>query len=147
MDKISTFVRTRWGSWGILILALWAIVLTLIAATNMLLLTAVVGNTNQEIAANRVWLVFLVNLFFGVGFAASAYGLWQRRNWGRRLFMGMIFIWAASYFVALFFPQTSEQYSLRALVFNFIPYIAGAAFSILYLNLMHIKMLFDVNKE
>ncbi len=148
MGKLSAWVQGHWGSWGILILTLWALVLTLLAVVNILWLTAIVENTNQEIEISRIWLFFLLNTLFGLGFAVSAFGLWRLRNWGRLLFMGMIFIWAASYVLAwLISLSNSQPYSISELTLNFIPYLLGAGLSIAYLNLPRIKALFETNRE
>ncbi|HXW00480.1 MAG TPA: hypothetical protein VEC93_18830 [Anaerolineae bacterium] len=147
MAGLSAFVQRRWGSWGIFILGLWALVLTLLALTRMLLLSAVVGSATQEsISQGLIWTVFFLNALFALGFAASVYGLWSRRQWGRLLFMGCIIIWSVFYFVALFLPGASSansNYSAGALAFNLIPYIIGFLATIWYLNLPHIKALFN----
>ena len=117
----------------------------------MLLLSAVVGTTNQEnITQGQIWTVFVLNTLFALGFAASAYGLWGRRHWGRFLFMGCIIVWSAFYVVALFLPNASSangHYTAAALTFNLIPYIVGLFASVWYLNLPHIKALFDTQES
>jgi hypothetical protein len=115
----------------------------------MLLLSAIVGSATQEsISQGLIWTVFFLNALFALGFAASVYGLWSRRQWGRLLFMGCIFIWSVFYVVA-FLPGVSSadsNYSVGALAFNLIPYIIGFLATLWYLNLPHIKALFNAKE-
>lgn len=131
-------------------MGLWALVLVLVALARMLLLSAMVGVTDQEaLSQNRIWTIFILNALFVLGFAASVYGLWSRRHWGRLLFMGCIIIWSIFYVVVLFLPGTSAasgNYSLGTLTFNLMPYLVGLLASIWYLNLPHIKALFDIEE-
>jgi hypothetical protein len=151
MAGLSAFVQRRWGSWGIFILGLWAIVLALLALARMLVLSAVVGSAMQEgISQGLIWTVFFLNALFALGFGASVYGLWSRRHWGRLLFMGCIIIWSVFYVVALFLPGASlanSNYTVGVLAFNLIPYIIGFLVTIWYLNLPHIKALFDAKES
>lgn len=150
MNWISTFIQRR-GSWGIFLLFLWALVLALVAFTRMLLLSVVVGVTEEEnMSQTQVWLVFILNAIFGVGFIASAYGLWIRHHWGRLLFIATIAIWAIFYLIAIFIPQSSaagQTYSPTEWVINLIPYLLGSIGAIWYLNLAHIKTLFDPDES
>lgn len=125
-------------------------VLVFIAIARMLLLSAVVETTNQEtISQGRIWTVFILNALFVVGFAASTYGLWGRHHWGRLLFMGCVIVWSLFYIAAQFLPGVSSanrNYTLGALTFNLIPYVVGLLVSVWYLNLPHIKALFDTEE-
>lgn len=117
----------------------------------MLLLSAVVGVTEEEnISQNQVWLVFILNAILGLGFAASVYGLWIRRHWGRLLFIITIAIWAIFYLIAIFLPlssPTGQSYTTIEWMVNLIPYLLGSTGAIWYLNLAHIKMLFDIDES
>ncbi|MFN8454189.1 MAG: hypothetical protein U0401_05855 [Anaerolineae bacterium] len=150
MNWVSTFIQRR-GSWGIFVLFLWALVLALVSFARMLLLSAVVGVTQEEnMSQNQVWLVFIVNTIFGLGFLASAYGLWIRRQWGRLLFIIIIAVWAIFYLIAIFLPQSSpggQVYSPIEWIINLIPYLIGSIGAIWYLNLAHIKALFNTNES
>jgi hypothetical protein len=146
VGQLSAFVQRRWGSWGILILGLWALVLALVALARLVLLSAVVGSSSQNISQGQIWVVFILNGLLVLAFAACAYGLWTRRHWGRLLFMGCIIFWAVFYVVALFTSDTSladSDYTPGSLAFNLVPYLGGVVLSIWYLNLPHIKTLFD----
>ena len=144
-------VQRRWGSWGILLLGLWALVLVLVALSRLLLLSAVVGSEGDlNLSQGQIWTVFILNGLFGLAFAASAYGLWTRRHWGRLLFMGSIIVWAVFYVVALFIPGESSadsDYGPGSLILNLIPYVVGLTISVWYLNLPHIKALFDAKES
>jgi hypothetical protein len=82
-----------------------------------------------------------------VGFGASAYGLFQRYNWGRRLFLGVVTVWAGFNLIALFAPSLilNEPYTVNSLIFNGLRYIIGFFLPWWYLNLPHIKILFQPN--
>lgn len=150
MNWVSTFIQRR-GSWGIFLLILWALILAFVAFARMLLLSAVVGVTEEEnISQNQVWLVFSLNAIVGLGFAASVYGLWIRRHWGRLLFIITIAIWAIFYLIAIFLPlssPTGQSYTTTEWIVNLIPYLLGSTGAIWYLNLAHIKMLFDIDES
>lgn len=145
MGGLSAFVERRWGSWGILILGLWALVLALVALARLVLLSAVVGVTSQNNNQGQIWLVFILNTVLVLAFIACAYGLWTRRGWSRLLFIGCITFWAFFYVMALFTSDSSfanSDYTPGSLVFNLVPYLAGVVLSVWYLNLAHIKALF-----
>ncbi|GAB4410545.1 MAG: hypothetical protein Fur0044_04280 [Anaerolineae bacterium] len=146
MGELSAFVERRWGSWGILILGLWALVLALVALARLVLLSAVVGSGNENVSQGQVWVVFILNVLLALAFAACAYGLWARRHWGRILFMVCIAVWAVFYVVALLTsgtPWANNDYTPGSLAFNLVPYLGGVILSVWYLNLPHIKALFD----
>ena len=144
MSGLSAFVQRRWGSWGILLLSLLGLVLAVWSFANLLLLSAVIESGSQtDISQGQIWTIFILNALFGLTFAASAYGLWRRRNWGRLLFIGCIIGWSVFFVTALFTPGSlPADYTAGALILNIIPLIAAIA-AILYLNLAHIKALFD----
>jgi hypothetical protein len=148
---LSAVVQRRWGSWGIFILGLWALVLVLVALSRLILLSAIVASESDlNLSQSQIWTVFVLNGLFGLAFAASAYGLWTRRHWGRLLFMGSIIIWAVFYVVALFTSgelSAGSDYRPGSLVFNLVPYLVGLIVSVWYLNLPHIKALFDARES
>ena len=150
LGQLSAFVQRRWGSWGIFILGLWALVLAVVALARLLLLSAVIESGGQENTdQGQIWIVFILNALFAIAFAACVYGLWTRRNWGRLLFMISVTIWSIFYIVALFLPTgapVTESYSVMTLIINLIPYIIGVALSIWYLNLPHIKAMFEIKR-
>jgi hypothetical protein len=63
--------------------------------------------------------------------------------------MGSIIVWAVFYIAAIFSSDeltNNPDYSPGSLIFNLVPYILGLVLSVWYLNLPHIKALFDVKK-
>lgn len=150
MNELTAFVERRWGTWGIFILGLWAVVLVLVAVARLVLLSVVAGSSNQNVSQGQIWVVFILNMLLAVAFAACAFGLWTRRHWGRLLFMGSIAVWALFYVVALFSsatPLADKDFTPGSLAFNLVPYLGGVIVSIWYLNLDHIKTLFDKNES
>jgi hypothetical protein len=130
-----------------MILILWAGILTLVACSRMLLLSVLVGaNSQAQVSQGQIWGVFIINAVFGLGFAASVYGLWIRRHWGRLLFAGLIVVWAVFYLVAILGSSATfiqRDGSPGMLLLNTIPYLIGSGVTVWYLNLAHIKALFD----
>ena len=148
MRLLSTFVKRRWGNWGILIFMLWALILAMLAIANLLLLSQAVELYSDEAGnQSRVWLIFGLNVCFGLGFGLSAYGLWERRNWGRVLFLWCLVIWSGFNLAALFLPRllfaSVRDYSAGGLAANSIRFAVGLLVSLWYLNLPRIKTLFD----
>lgn len=139
-------IRQHWAGLVVIIFAFWSFILALLALARLLLLSKSVelySNAfgNQSI----VWLIFILNICFGLAFGASAYGLWRRHNWGRLLFLWTMGVWSGFYLVILVFwaRPTANSNSLTS---N--PFIAsfrfgmGLLLSLWYLNLPHVKVLF-----
>ncbi|MBN1994287.1 MAG: hypothetical protein JW953_16435 [Anaerolineae bacterium] len=134
--------KVQFRTWGIIILALWALVLALLALANILFLSTVVQFFTREDMPNltQLWLVFILNIIFLIGFSGSAYGLLKRHNWGRILFVGFIMVWSGFNLMALFTPSFSAQdYKTRAYVLNGIYYLGGLLLPLWYLNLPRVK--------
>jgi hypothetical protein len=124
------------------IFAIWAGILAFLALANLLILTQVVETGGYEPESlNQIWLIFGLNVIFGLGFAASAYGLWRKRNWGRLLFLGIIVAWSAFNIIALFSSQPAYSAGSRAV--NSLRYLVGPVVSWWYLNLARIKHQFQ----
>ena len=148
MSSLAKSIYEHRITWGISIFALWAFILALVAAANVLLLSKVAELYGYETEIQgRVWLIFILNTLFGLGFAASAYGLWQRRNWGRLLFLWIIVIWSFSNVVALFMPDSPFSSNMRPTISNkvleSIRFSIGPVASLWYLNLARVKCLFS----
>ncbi len=63
--------------------------------------------------------------------------------------MGSIIVWAIFYVVALFSSgelSAGSDYSPGSVVFNLVPYLVGLIVSVWYLNMPHIKALFDAKE-
>lgn len=132
--------------WGIRILAGWSLVLALLAASYLLILSKSVElYSNQFGNQFQVWLIFIFNVAFTVGFAAAAYGLWQYQNWGRLTFLGLIVAWTSINLVGTVFPAlslSSVQQPPLLFVVNLLRYVVALLVPLLYLNLPQIKVCF-----
>ena len=126
---------------------MWALVLAIVAFARLLLLSKAVELYSNEFGnQTQIWIVFLINVGLGLGFAASAFGLWRLENWGRLLFLWIIGIWSAFNLMAVFIinPLISEtQYSLPEILVNGFRVAIGLAISLWYFKLPHIKTLFE----
>jgi len=132
-----SFIRRHWGSWGVLVLTVWALLLGLTTLINLLLTTQAMPD--EAISQNQLNGLMLLNGFFSVGFLLSSVSLTQRKNWGRLLFIGFITIWSGANVIALFFMPTI---TFSNLIVNSLRFIIGGGLSIWYLNLPHIKLIF-----
>ena len=138
--------------WGIWICAAWALVLALLTIANLLLLSlAVEFYSNEYGMQSRVWLIFGLNVVFGLAFAASTFGLWRQQNWGRLLFLWAIIIWSSFNFITLFIPNllfsAGRDYTIRELTPNAIRFAAGVFVPLWYLNLPRVKAFFYNNTQ
>lgn len=131
-------------TWGIRIIAAWALVLAVLAVAHLLLLSIAV-EFSQGDNQLRMWVIFALNLIFAVGFAFGAYGLWQHAPWGRIVFLWLIGLWSAFNFMSLFAPGLSPDVPRATwqLLLNGVRYGLALAIPLLYLNLPNIKARFD----
>ena len=131
-------------------MTLLALVLAVWTFAHLLLLSVVVTMPTQENMSQSRFGQFSFSIHcLAWRFVASAYGLWNRRNWGRLLFIGCVIVWGGFYVVSLFTPDgpvVSGNYTLGTLALNIIAYVGGTFSIVLYLNLPHIKALFDTQE-
>ena len=140
-------IRRFLPKWGVWICAAWALALAVLALANLLLLSQAVGlYTNNNGDQLQVWIIFLLNIGFGLAFAASTYGLWRKQNWGRLLFLWTIIIWSSFNLLALFAPDvifsSGARYSAGELAANGVRFALGVFLPLLFLNLPSVKALF-----
>jgi hypothetical protein len=113
---------------------------------NLLLLTVSTG-LDRAATQSQIWIIFILNVCFSLGFGASAIGLWQQRNWGRRLFLWMIVFWFGLNMLGLFVPEllfsANQSQTTSSLVLNGLRFVVGLILPLWYLNLPHIKVLFQ----
>lgn len=132
--------------WGIRVFAAWALILTVLALANLLLLTAFVEVGNQPVGSQtRIWLTFVFNVLFSLGFAGSSYGLWRCHKWGRVLFLWTVVIWSGFNIITLFAADlffAGRPYTAIELTLNGFRYAIGLLISVWYLNLPQVKLLF-----
>lgn len=133
-------------TWGIRLLALWALILAILAAGYLLVLSASVElYSNVYHNQAQVWFIFLLNVGFSVGFAAGAFGLWRQLNWGRVLFLWLIVVWNGVNLLSVLAPgflALNVQESPLDLAINLIRYGVALLIPLIYLNLPRIKACF-----
>jgi len=129
----------------------WALVLAILAFANLLFLSTVVQmmGTDDGPGQSQIWLVFLLNVLFLIGFAVSAYGLFRLDNWGRILFLWCIIIWSGFNLIAIFIPSfyPDRDRSAEGVWFNGLRYGVGLIVPLWYLNLPRIKMIFHSQRS
>lgn len=138
---------SRWGIW---ICAAWALALAVLAVANILLLTKAVELASEDsISPLQIWLIFGLNVVFGLAFAGSSYGLVRQHNWGRLVFIWAIVVWSGFNLVAVFLPTlifaAAQPRSAGELTFNSLRFAAGMVLPLWYLNLPRVKALFYNN--
>ena len=134
-------MQQRWGGWGIPIFAAWALVLALVAVARLLLLSKAVELTSNEFGTQtQVWLIFIFNAIFAIGFAGSTYGLWGCHRWGRLIFLWLIGLWSGFNLAALLLAP--DSYSGYEFVINILRLLIGLLVSVWYFNIPRIKAIF-----
>ncbi len=118
--------------------------MALVAIARLVFLSGAVELTSNQFGTQtQVWVIFIFNAVFAVGFAGSAYGLWGRRGWGRVLFLWVIGAWSVFNLVALF--MTAERYATSEFVIDLLRLVVGLLVSLWYFNIPRIKALFQPN--
>jgi len=140
-------ITLKWGVW---LCAGWACTQVVLTIFNLLLLTKAVELYSDEYGNQaRVWVVFILNVGFGVVFAFSTYGLWRRQNWGRLLFLWAITIWTSFNLIGLFLPvfisTSNGQFTISQVAANGIRFALTLVIPLIYLNLPRVKALFYNN--
>ena len=134
------FVTPRWG---IRLFAVWAGVLTFLALARLLILTQSVELSSNAFGNQAaVWVIFGLNVSFGVGFGMSAYGLWMHHSWARNLFLWTIAIWAGFNIITIFIPGAYRQSSFGQQVLNGLRYAVALFIPVFYLNRSQVKAIF-----
>ena len=115
--------------------------MAVLAISRLLLLSLVQFTDNAFGNPTIIWFNFLLNVILVLGFGASTYGLWGRRNWGRVLFLWLVVIWAGSNMIALL-ANPDQNHTIGALLINGLRFAVSAFIPLLYFNLPHIKTAF-----
>jgi hypothetical protein len=99
----------------------------------------------EGVSQVQIWFIFMLMTTSAIGFGGSAYGLFKRHNWGRRLFLSVLAISFGFNLIALFVPSLmqSQIYTNNELILSSLRYIIGFFLPLWYLNLPHIKILFQ----
>jgi hypothetical protein len=159
-----SLIKTRFGTWGIFVLSLWASVLALVNLARILLLSEGVQFFGGDRGAtqSQIWMIFILNILFFLGFGSSAYGLSKQYNWGRIVFLWFVVIWSSFNLIALFAPNfyyllfspstvlaipgllfsPNQDYTVGELTFNGLRHAVELILPLWYLNLPHIKIVF-----
>lgn len=146
LQSVVDKVQQRWGSWLIPVFAALALLMALVALARLLFLSGTVELTSNQFGTQtQVWVIFIFNALFAIGFAGSAYGLWRRRGWGRVLFLWVIGAWSIFNLVAVL--MTVDRYATSELIINLLRLIVGWLISLWYFNIPRIKTLFDPNSS
>jgi hypothetical protein len=128
---------------GIRLMAAWSATLTLLAIANLMFLSEAIVYSNEYENPVRVWIIFILNVAFGLSFAAAAYGLWLQQNWGRLLFLWTIGAWAAFNTLALTLPGlifgSAQTHAAVDLIGNLVRFSLTLLFPLFYLNRTRIK--------
>lgn len=120
--------------------------MALVAVARLLFLSGTVELTSNQFGTQtQVWVIFIFNAIFAIGFAGSAYGLWGVRGWGRVLFLWVIGAWSIFNLVALF--MTIDSYPTSEFIIDLLRLIVGLLISLWYFNIPRIKALFDRNSS
>jgi hypothetical protein len=130
-------------TWGIRVIAVWSLVLALLAVAHLLVLSAAsaVGELQTAIP---IWVVFLLNALFVAGFGVSAVGLWRIFEWGRRVFLGLIILWSVFNFASLA-VQSNTPLASQTLLYDLLRYVLALVVPLIYLNLPNIRHQFIIN--
>jgi hypothetical protein len=149
---LSALIRDHVGSWGIFVFSLWALILTIVAVARIILLTGVVEFVNNEYSNQlQIWIIFILNVIFGVGFGASSYGLFRRQSWGRILFLWTILIWTGFNLLAVFLfrsilPSNNGAF-VDSLPVNIVRFALGGVISVWYFNIPRVKARFSTGSS
>jgi hypothetical protein len=120
-------------------------VLAFVALSRLLFLSRIVEIAGDEFGSQSgVWLTFGLDALFGAGFGLTAYGLWNRRNWARLLFLWLLGFWSAFELIAPFLTNNDAFIDLTANIFRV---AIGLLISLYYFNLPRIKALFVIDEE
>ncbi len=132
---------------GIRVLAMWSLMLAILAFLNLLLLSESVElYSNQFNNQAQLWIIFIISLIFCFTFLLSAYALWQYHNWGRILFLLAIAIWFGFNLVTMtmsnFVSSETNSYDLSELFVDSLQSVVAIMLPLWYLNIPHIKAIF-----
>jgi hypothetical protein len=131
--------------WGIIIIALWSLVLAFLALANLLLITSIVQSAALAVNVVQTWMVFGLNIILLIAFSLSAYGLLRQQPWGRLLFLAAVIVWAGLNFFALFSVADTpgQNRTTPSLYIDASRYAAALIISLVYLNLPRVKQAFQ----
>jgi len=126
---------------GLLTIALWAVVLGLL---NFIRLVYTFSSAADPALApqNRIYFYQWTTTIFGLAFFAAAWGVRQRANWGRLLFLGAVAAFFALSMVGVFSGQAAAP-PPEARPWFVVRYALSIALPFVYLNLPFVKQSFQ----
>lgn len=134
-------MRNRFSApYGIYIIAVWSVVLSLQNLARLIYTLATDG-TGSQATQSQLFFYQWIGMLFSIAFFVAAAGVWQRKNWGRKLFLLATSIFFAISIFGVFASTTADlsplaQWSLagRYAISIVIPWI--------YLNLPFVTQTF-----
>jgi len=128
--------------YGIYVIAVWALILGLQDIVRLIYtLTVNIGTPPAQLHVYQ-W----ASAAFSLAFVAAAIGVWQRKNWGRQLFLVAATLFFIVAIVGIFSnpPPNISAASRWGLTFR---YAVSIAIPWIYLNLSFVKQPFLVETE
>lgn len=128
--------------YGIYVIAVWALVLGLQNIARLIYTLAVSSGSPPAQLYTYEW----VSVAFSLIFLVATFGLWQRKNWGRWLFLAAVPLFFTVATFGVFFGNlgdisTATRWGLAA------RYAVSVALPWIYLNLTFVKNAFSPTKE
>ena len=125
-------MRDRFSApYGTYVIAVWAVVLGL---QNLVRLIYTLAVDNGGAAQSRLFLYQWVSVLFSIAFIAAAVGIWQRKNWGRKLFLLSTPLFFAIAIFGVFTADKADISSLAQWSLS-VRYAISIAIPWIYLNL------------
>lgn len=131
--------------YGIYIIVLWSIVLGLQNFIRLVYTLRVGANSLNADFLARFYFYQWFSFGLGIAFLVAAFGLWQRRNWGRQIFLAMVILFFATALYGLFSASDNNfdalvKWELAA------QYLFSIALPWIYLNLKFVKEKFQTQR-
>ncbi len=130
---------------GLLTIALWAVVLGLLNFIRLVYTFSLAADPTLA-PQNRIYFYQWTTVIFGLAFFAAAWGVWQRANWGRRLFLGAVAAFFALSMAGVFSGRAAAP-PPEARPWLIVRYALSIALPFAYLNLPFVKQSFQPIKE
>ncbi len=140
-ESDSILMRNRFSApYGTYIIAIWSAVLGLQNLARLIYTLATDG-TGSRASQTQLFIYQWIGVIFTIIFFAAAGSIWQRKNWGRRLFL---FATPPFFALAIFgvFSSTTADLSTASQWGLVIRYAISIAIPLVYLNLPFVTQAF-----